>query len=80
MATETPGNILFLPHGGGPLPILGDPGHARLVEFLSGIRDALIAPRAILVISAHWEEAVPTVGSGADPGLIYDYYNFPPES
>ena len=80
MTTETSGNILYLPHGGGPLPILGDPGHARLVEFLSRIRDALIAPRAILVISAHWEEAVPTVGSGASPALIYDYYNFPPES
>jgi len=37
-------------------------------------------PSAILVISAHWEEAVPTVTSGAAPELIYDYYGFPPES
>jgi aromatic ring-opening dioxygenase catalytic subunit (LigB family) len=33
-----------------------------------------------LVISAHWEEAVPTVMSAARPPLLFDYYGFPKES
>jgi len=37
-------------------------------------------PRALLVISAHWEESVPTVMSGERPPLLYDYSGFPPES
>ena len=38
-------------------------------------------PRAILVISAHWEErAFALTGSGRHPGLIFDYYGFPPET
>ena len=34
-------------------------------------------PKAILVISAHWEERCFTIGSGNAPPLIYDYYGFP---
>ena len=37
-------------------------------------------PSAIIVISAHWEEPIPTVTSGRQPSLIYDYYGFPPEA
>jgi aromatic ring-opening dioxygenase catalytic subunit (LigB family) len=37
-------------------------------------------PRAVLVISAHWEEPVPTVMTSARPPLLYDYYGFPPQS
>jgi aromatic ring-opening dioxygenase catalytic subunit (LigB family) len=37
-------------------------------------------PKALLVISAHWEEASPTVMTAARPALLYDYYGFPPES
>ena len=33
-----------------------------------------------VVVSAHWETAVPTVTSGQRPRLIYDYYNFPKEA
>ena len=36
--TATPSPVLFLPHGGGPLPLLGDPGHADLVAFLKNIQ------------------------------------------
>jgi len=73
-------SVLYIPHGGGPLPILGEPGHQRMVEFLSRVRSSLVEPRAVLVVSAHWEEDAPTVTSGSKPGLIYDYYGFPPES
>ncbi len=72
--------VLYLPHGGGPLPILGDEGHTDLVAFLKQIGNTLGKPSAILVISAHWEEDTPTITSGHHPELVYDYYGFPPES
>ena len=72
--------VLFLPHGGGPLPLLGDPHHAGLVRFLGAIAAELGQPDAILVISAHWEAQVPTLTGGARPALIYDYTGFPEAS
>ena len=36
-------------------------------------------PEAILIVTAHWETEVPTFTAGSRPGLIYDYYGFPPE-
>ncbi len=72
--------ILFLSHGGGPLPLLGDPGHKELVPCLQEIAASIARPSAVLVMSAHWEENVPTITSGATPSLIYDYYGFPQES
>lgn len=73
-------NILYLPHGGGPLPLLGDPGHKEIVRFLAHVPPTLESPAAILVISAHWEEDPVTVTGGAAPPLLYDYYGFPEES
>jgi aromatic ring-opening dioxygenase catalytic subunit (LigB family) len=72
--------VLFLPHGGGPLPILGDPSHAALTRFMQEIPARLGRPRAILVISAHWEEPQASLTAAVQPELIYDYYGFPPES
>lgn len=37
-------------------------------------------PRAVLVVSGHWEEAQFTVSSAANPGMVYDYHGFPPET
>ena len=73
-------NILFLSHGGGPLPLLEDEKHDEMVACLKDISSNLSKPSAILVISAHWEEEVPTLTSGPQPSLIYDYYGFPEES
>lgn len=73
-------DILYISHGGGPLPLLGDPGHQELVENLKQIASEIRRPSAILVISAHWEESVATVTTGANPPLIYDYSGFPEES
>ncbi len=72
--------VLFIPHGGGPLPLLGDPGHQQLVGFLRGISDKIPKPSAICVISAHWEESIASITSSASPSLIYDYYGFPAEA
>lgn len=72
--------ILFLSHGGGPLPLLGDEGHVEMVSCLKKISAKIPKPSAILVVSAHWEEKIPTITSGAHPPLIYDYYGFPDEA
>lgn len=78
--------VVFLPHGGGPWPFV-DLGMGEKTEL-----DALAAylrslhslpkspPKALLVISAHWEEPVPTVMTSEHPPMLYDYYGFPPES
>lgn len=71
---------LFLSHGGGPLPLLGDANHREMVACLQQIAALIPKPAAIVVVSAHWEERVPTITAGANPALIYDYYGFPPES
>lgn len=71
---------LFLSHGGGPLPLLGDPAHEELVRGLRAIAGAIDRPEAIIVISAHWEESVATITGAANPDIIYDYHGFPPES
>jgi 4,5-DOPA dioxygenase extradiol len=77
---EQKAQVVYLSHGGGPLPILGDPGHATMAEFMRRLGPRLRRPDAILVVSAHWEERVPTVQGGATPDLLYDYYGFPEES
>ena len=77
--------VVFVPHGGGPWPFV-DLGFPRdevetLAAYLRSIRDLpQDRPQALLVISAHWEEPVPTVMSSAHPPMLYDYYGFPPES
>lgn len=75
---------LYIPHGGGPCFFMPDPhGVWRGMEaYLKSIAASLPArPRAILVISGHWEErAFAFTGADAHPGLIFDYYNFPPET
>jgi aromatic ring-opening dioxygenase catalytic subunit (LigB family) len=72
--------VLFLPHGGGPLPILDDKGHEKMVAFLKEIVRELSEPSAILVISAHWEEEQATITSNSHPEIIYDYYGFSAEA
>jgi aromatic ring-opening dioxygenase catalytic subunit (LigB family) len=77
--------VVFVPHGGGPWPFvdLGFPRDEvdRLATYLGSIRDLPPRPpKALLVVSAHWEEPVPTVMSAPHPPMLYDYYGFPPES
>lgn len=61
------------------MPLMGDPAHDRMVEFLRGTESAIGRPAAIVLVSAHWECDRPTVTSGPAPGLIYDYGGFPGE-
>ncbi|KAL4457727.1 hypothetical protein ABPG75_012592 [Micractinium tetrahymenae] len=72
---------VYLTHGGGPFPVIGGPGHASLTAFLKAWPKSLAQqPKALLVVSGHWESDVPTVTSAPQSELIYDYYGFPPEA
>jgi len=70
-------SIIYIPHGGGPLPVMGHEGHLKLVKFLRQIPEQLPLPEAVAVISAHWEMDIPVITSGDSPHLIYDYFGFP---
>jgi aromatic ring-opening dioxygenase catalytic subunit (LigB family) len=78
--------VVFVPHGGGPWPFVelrfGTPAEKEtLAAYLRSIRDLPPEPpKALLVISAHWEERIPTVSTSSQPPMLYDYYGFPPES
>ena len=78
--TTSKGQVVYFSHGGGPLPILGDPGHAAMVQFMKDLPQQLTRPEAVLVISAHWEEAQPTLFSQDNVPLFYDYYGFPAQA
>jgi 4,5-DOPA dioxygenase extradiol len=76
--------ILYIPHGGGPLPLMNEPGHANLNRFLgeyaASIDSPDLRPDAIVVVSAHWEETEIAITSAPTPPLLFDYSGFPPET
>ncbi len=72
--------VIYIPHGGGPMPLLGEPSHVSMVRFLEGLGEMIGQPSAVVVVSAHWEEEVATCTSGARPEILYDYYGFPAEA
>jgi len=78
--------VLFIPHGGGPWPFMEPPaGHpdtwTKLDQYLRGLAAAIgMKPRAVLAISGHWLASRPTVSVADHPPLIFDYYNFPPNT
>ena len=77
--------VVYLPHGGGPWPFVSGLGDPAELEPLAAYLRSLHAlprekPRAVVVVSAHWEEPVPTVMTSERPPLLFDYYGFPPET
>jgi 4,5-DOPA dioxygenase extradiol len=63
---------IFVAHGAPPL--LDDAGW---MSELNAWAHALPAPKAILMLSAHWEERPITLGATTTVPLIYDFYGFP---
>ena len=47
---------------------------------LRAIAATTARPEAIIVVSAHWEEAAATITGSERPAIVYDYYGFPPAS
>jgi aromatic ring-opening dioxygenase catalytic subunit (LigB family) len=75
---------LYIPHGGGPCFFMDVPPGMpadmwdRMEEHLRNIGRSLEPrPKAVLVISAHWEAPHPTLNTARQPSLLFDYYGFP---
>lgn len=64
--------VLYLSHGA---PILAD--HPTWPQQLAAWAKDLPRPKAILIVSAHWESAPLTIGATRTVPLIYDFYGFP---
>lgn len=73
----------FIPHGGGPCFFMDDPQGmwTDMAAFLAGIPATLPErPKAVLVVSGHWETDGFALTGAERPGLIYDYHGFPPHT
>lgn len=73
----------FIPHGGGPCFFMPDP-HGTwtgMADFLRTLPARFpTPPKAILLVSGHWETGGFAFTGAAKPPLIYDYYGFPPQT
>ncbi len=71
----------FISHGGGPWPWMKQEmgtTYAQLEASLADMpRQLGRTPKAILMVSAHWEEPAFTVQTHPNPPMVYDYGGFP---
>jgi aromatic ring-opening dioxygenase catalytic subunit (LigB family) len=59
-------------------PPFGPHAYDSLRDYLAGIAVRLPErPKAVVVISGHWEARYPTVSLNPRPGMLFDYYGFP---
>ncbi len=65
---------LFLSHGSPELPQTRRLAREWIVELAARLPE----PRAILVVSAHWVARPVGITAAATPGVIHDFYGFPP--
>jgi aromatic ring-opening dioxygenase catalytic subunit (LigB family) len=73
----------YLPHGGGPCFFMDDPQGVwtQMGRFLQGLLPTLpMRPRAVVVVSGHWETAGFATTASPKPPLVFDYYGFPPHT
>lgn len=73
----------FISHGGGPwpwLPQMRAMFHNLESSLVQMVRDLPEPPKAILMISGHWEAEEAAIMASAAPPMVYDYSGFPPET
>lgn len=68
------GPVIFISHGSPGIILEQSPAR----DFLAGLGTLLGAPRAVLVVSAHWEAGRPMVSDAERPETIHDFGGFPP--
>jgi 4,5-DOPA dioxygenase extradiol len=66
-------NVLFVPHGSPTFAL--EPGAAGAA--MSAVVHKLAAPRAVVVVSPHWDTRIPTVSTATQLETIHDFYGFP---
>ena len=65
------------------MPLLGDPGHKDIIYSLTNRVPKILGlgtpsqPRAIVLVTAHWQTPTPHISSGSSHSLLYDYGGFP---
>ncbi len=73
----------FISHGGGPWPWVPDM-RAMFANLERSLKDMAAElgdrPKAILVISGHWESDDVAIMASPAPPMVYDYFGFPPET
>lgn len=79
-------SIYYIPHGGGPLPLLN---HSSQTEVIRELRQlgldlaediANFRYKRVVVFSAHYEADPIAIHAYTGQSLLYDYSGFPPES
>ena len=74
----------FLSHGGGPWPWMREHFGKAYDQLDASLRDlprqAGGKPKALLVVTAHWEGRDFLLSSSPTPPMIYDYGGFPPHT
>lgn len=75
---KTPGNqdrlpTLFVPHGAPTFALR--PGEAG--EAMFEFSQRIVRPKAVLIVSAHWETELPTFGIAPRPETLHDFHGFP---
>jgi len=84
MSSTTRLPTYYLSHGGGPWPYMDGPFRANFVQLEASLqaipRELGRKPRAVLMISGHWEDARFSVMAAERPPMVYDYGGFPPHT
>lgn len=70
---KQPQPALFVPHGAPTFALRPGAAGAALVRMAK----SLALPRAIIIVSAHWDTAKPAVGFAERPETIHDFSGFP---
>jgi len=73
MTTRPP--VLFISHGSPMLAVEQNPAADAWAALAAG----LPRPKAVLMISAHWESRMPLLGGASSPETIHDFGGFPAE-
>lgn len=67
--------VLFVGHGS-PMNALAENDYVRDLRRAAAL---LPRPRAVLVVSAHWQSRGTRITASPKPAQVYDFYGFPPE-
>lgn len=82
MASQYFAPSLFVNHGGGPYPVMGEKDNLEIAQSLRDVRKLIDFNqlKAIILVTAHWEADIVSISSAEKHELLFDYYNFPPET